>query len=620
MSGLLLRYLAYFGPDKAPAELPLESGLNVICGASETGKSFIAESIDFMLGQAKPVRDIPERAGYDRSRLIIESEGWPPLSLDRSVEGGDFAAYEEEVRSNTPQTEQIHLRYQHSAARQDTLSYQLLERIGLSNKTLRRNASGATRSLSFRDLARLCIVTEEEIQTRQSPLTSGQFVTATGEYAAFKLLLTGTDDSALVEAARDSSRRDLTSGKIEVLNQLIEELQLELDEDGADEAELNEQLERLQASIEDQNAKLKQAQSQHDDLLTARGQIARELQTRRGRLAEIEELVGRFQLLDSHYLTDLNRLEAIHESGSLFVHLEQDPCPLCGAQPGEQHLETECDGNTEAVVEAANAEMEKIVRLRRELEETLATLREEDQSVSDQMPQFQEQYQAIQEQLSEIANPAALEERETYDALISERAEVRALLDKIERLRRLIEQRDSLESGQTDTPGDRGASRTMVPTNVLDDFSQTVEGILEEWHFPNTSRVFFDESKRDFQIGGKERGSTGKGLRAITHAAVTIGLMVYCRERDLPHPGFVVLDSPLLAYWKPEGDEDDLRGTDLKERFYRYLVGLHQNSQVIVIENEHPPEFVIGQAAVTIFTKNPNEGRYGFFPPIDGSL
>ena len=90
---------------------------------------------------------------------------------------------------------------------------------------------------------------------------------------------------------------------------------------------------------------------------------------------------------------------------------------------------------------------------------------------------------------------------------------------------------------------------------------------------------------------GKERGSTGKGLRAITHAAVSVGIMEFCLERELPHPGFLVIDSPLLAYWKPEGEEDDLSGTDLKERFYQYLLGMRPNTQVIVVENEHPPGF-----------------------------
>jgi hypothetical protein len=210
MSGLLLRYLAYFGPDKAPAALALERGLNVICGASETGKSFVAESVDFMLGQEQPVRDIPERAGYDRVRLCIESAGWSALTLDRSVERGDFLAYEELVTAGEPSGEASKLRWKHAAARQDTLSHALLQRTGLTSKVLRSNAQGKTRSLSFRDLARLCVVDEGEIQDRRSPLLSGQWTSATSEYAAFKLLLTGTDDSALVavkEATGVASRK-----------------------------------------------------------------------------------------------------------------------------------------------------------------------------------------------------------------------------------------------------------------------------------------------------------------------------------------------------------------------------------------------------------------------------
>jgi DNA repair ATPase RecN len=34
-------------------------GAYVICGASETGKSFIVEAIDYLMGGSDPLRDIP---------------------------------------------------------------------------------------------------------------------------------------------------------------------------------------------------------------------------------------------------------------------------------------------------------------------------------------------------------------------------------------------------------------------------------------------------------------------------------------------------------------------------------------------------------------------------------
>ena len=513
MSGILLRYLAFFGPDKLPADLSFAPGLNVICGASETGKSFIVETIDFMLGQEKPVRDIPERDGYDRVRLVIESADHPPLTLDRSVEGGNFQVYEEILKNGIPQTSAKILRWKHRAARQDTLSYALLERTGLLSKVLRKNAAGETRSLSFRDMARLCVVTEEEIQGRGSPLLTGQYTTATGEYAVFKLLLTGTDDSALVAAREVAGRSEQDTGKIEILDQMIEELQAELDEEGAEEEELKNQLARLDESIRTQNEALAAVQKVLDSVLERRGAAAREVRNRRARIAEINELVERFGLLDSHYQTDLDRLAAIHESGSLFVHFDQQPCPLCGALPGDQHLDLECEGNTEAVVKAADAEMGKIKRLRSELADTVTSLTREREGLLESLAQFEEKYKVCEHELSEIASPAVSTERTSYNQLVSERAEVRFKLEKIDRLKRLTAQRTELDAEQTDTAGSISITRTLIPKNVLDEFAQTIEGILQEWHFPDANRVFFDEGKRDFQIAGKERGSTGKGLR-----------------------------------------------------------------------------------------------------------
>jgi hypothetical protein len=89
-----------------------------------------------------------------------------------------------------------------------------------------------------------------------------------------------------------------------------------------------------------------------------------------------------------------------------------------------------------------------------------------------------------------------------------------------------------------------------------------------------------------------------------------------CKSKSTPHPGFVILDSPLLAYRAPEGTEDDLRGTDLDERFYDYLAGLPDDRQVIVVENIDPPAAIKAKPQVEMFSGNPHTGRYGFFPLV----
>lgn len=124
---------------------------------------------------------------------------------------------------------------------------------------------------------------------------------------------------------------------------------------------------------------------------------------------------------------------------------------------------------------------------------------------------------------------------------------------------------------------------------MVSPFSELVRMTLESWGFPGADRVYFDLQAKDLVISGKPRVSYGKGLRAITQAAFSISLMEYCAGNESAHPGFVILDSPLLSYKEPEGPEDDLSKTDLNRNFYRFLLQMKKNRQVIIVENTAPP-------------------------------
>jgi len=221
---------------------------------------------------------------------------------------------------------------------------------------------------------------------------------------------------------------------------------------------------------------------------------------------------------------------------------------------------------------------------------------------------------SIQKEIDSSVSPSLQKIQTSYSELVEKRAETRRALKLLHRIHEYKKQKDdTLESAKSITT-DSQETVTELSKNVLDRFAKVVEEILESWHFPDAERVFFDESTSDLIISGKLRTSHGKGLRAITHAAFTIALIEYCRRNDKAHPGFIVLDSPLLAYKEPEGIEDDLRGTDLKDKFYEYIVNLAHNLQIIIAENEHPSESTKTQINFIDFTGNPDKGRKGFFP------
>ena len=606
MSGdyLQLRRVNFRGPT-ADVSLYFKAGVNVICGASDTGKSFLAEAIDFMLGGSE-LRDIPERAKYAEIWLDLSTGEGNTWRLKRSASGGNFKLIDLE---DPEYTERV-LKQSHAHDKTDNISGFLLEKVGLLGKRILKSAAkSTTQSLSFRNLARLAIIQEGEIQDRGSPFWSGQFTTKTSDLAAVKLLLTGIDDSSVVTAP--DSGQDNTR-QIALIQELLADISIEIEDAGEDRDELVAQSERLEESIEISREDLNSAQRELNVLIENRRTLVEERQIARARIDEISELLARFDLLGRHYDVDMQRLDAIRESGSMFAHLEPVSCPVCGADPKSQHLELTCEGDVDAIVTAASAEIEKIKQLRHELDETVADLKEEQTEVGKELAAVDAAFQDVNRDIQQTVGPEVSGVRTSFAALVEERARVEKSLSQFGRREKLEERLRSLIDEGGDSP-DKGAVQTGLPESVAHSFSQKISTILKQWNFPGDCMVHYDKQASDFVIDGKPRGSRGKGLRAITHAAVSIALLEFCQENGLSHPGFVVLDSPLLAYFKPEGDDDlQLKGTDLKERFYKYLINHHgAGSQVIIVENQHPPENMLGRLSMTVFTGNPADGRFG---------
>jgi len=427
-------------------------------------------------------------------------------------------------------------------------------------------------------------------------------------------MLTGADDSAIVPADARKQSESNDQAKAELLEQWIADVEDEITEHGFGREELEEQLEKLEKSLSSSREQLQLAQSQLNEMTTQRREIVKTREAIKDRIDDISNMLGRFGLLKAQYVTDLHRLMAIEESGSLFVHHERVPCPLCGASPEAQHSSEECDGDVESIVIAAAAEMEKIKRLASDLDSTINALHNESARLSEDLVRIEGQFSGVDDEIKSAIAPELSDAQYSYTEFVDKRSKVVSLLSIFTRLDKLLVQRNELFGDEQESEGGDQRVTTKLSPQVLHDFSKTVERILEAWDFPDTGSVHFDETSMDFVINGKLRGNRGKGLRAITHAAVTLGLLEFCRERFLPHPGFVVLDSPLLAYYKPEGEGDSLQGSALKQKFYKYLIEEHSDSQVIIVENEHPPEAFEGQLGLTVFTKNPQHGRFGLFP------
>ena len=563
---LQIRHLSFLGPSRPPASVRFEPSFNVVYGASDTGKSFILDSIDFMLGGKGPLRDFPEREGYDRVLLGMQSTFGELFTLQRSAAGGGFLMVGGLHEADFPHEGTTELREQHDERKDDNLSRFLLKKIGLSDKRIWRNKLNETNSLSFRNLARLAIVDEEEIIQKRSPLSDGNLVADTPNTATFKLLLTGVDDSALV-AARSSPQEHSRAGQIELLGQLIADNQAKIRNLSGPPKQLEEQDQRLEETIRSRFQLLSAQESEFKDVFIHRREARRRLEEANERLAEVSVLLDRFDLLGKHYRSDVERLEGIREGGTLFSALSEGVCPLCGAEPEHQHRSADCEGNADRVVKAAEAELAKITLLQEDLAKTVHQLANGSAQPAATLARKLEldEFQLHTKIREELA-PNLRATRTSYSELADKR-EVREALGLYQTLMDLEDRRTALELEEAEASGgntpDAGlpapASIIFLPsssTSSRPGISQRPSGFIS--------------IKRPKTCGHQRQklNLVRQRARAITQSAFTIGLLQYCKDQATPHPGFVLLDSPLLSYKEPDGDDDDLRHTDLKVRFY----------------------------------------------------
>ncbi len=610
IKGFQIRKLTLVGRGVPNAEVQFLEGLNVVSGPSDTGKTFIVQCIDYMLGGKDVPEPIPEAAQYESVRLTLSTSNVDEeVVLERSIRGGDFKLI-------APNQADKKLSSKHSAGDKDSVSHYLLSLSGLTEKKVRKNKQGATREVSFRDLARLILVDEESIISKTSPILTGQYTTGTAESAVFRLLLTGVDDGSLISSEDPKVAKGRQAGKVEVLDLLLNQTkgriaELQLSGDVPSWQEQLSQIETLYLAAQKELEVEQQSAAQLESKRRTEMAGLRQLESRTGVLRELQR---RFALLDQQYLSDLRRLESIAEAGARLGQMNEERCPVCGATAEHQeHEHQKEDAAPQDVAQSCLAEAAKIKILISDLHLTRAENDREINRLEDMILQAKDRVRTVGTQLSEMLKPrveialARLRESQANRDTYKRALELQGRVNELEGL--------LVELGQTNSGKGTDLESARVRSDEAEAFSQEVEALLRSWHFPGLDRVTFSEGDQDIVISGRTRASHGKGVRAIAHAAFNLALLSSCLKREMPHPGFVLIDSPLVVYREPDTDEGGFTH-DVKDAFYRSISEEFQASQVIIFENEDPPIELGADANIIRFT-GASHRRQGFIPKND---
>ncbi|MCT3664247.1 AAA family ATPase [Elizabethkingia anophelis] len=609
-----IKSLSLTGRGKSDATIEFKKGLNVISGASNTGKTFIFQCLNYMLGaQTPPKKDIREAKGYDMANLIIIDNNNIEYTIKRSiienkppffikVEDGKFEKYIAKL-DNDPKN----------------ISTFLLSLCGLNRDIkLKKNKLNSVNRLSFRDIAGLTLVNEKDVISEKSPIfSSGNYTEMTKEISLFKFFISDKDDSNLQEIEDPKIRTSKINGQIDFLDELIREKEKELIKYGGKDSKDPDQ--ELEKEYESLNLEYKTTIEEIDNTRNERSIHYQEYERIDSTIIFNNELLQRFELLQKHYESDINRLEFISEGTFLINQLNDISCPICGGEITEEHHKhlTDIQLENKYFEQSIDAELNKLKLKKEDLKETIEKICKENNKLNNKKDLIQDALKKYDKALQVSLVPVSLSLKQRLYAISALKIkfhsnkmiqkELTDLYEKYQKLILLKNQKENLSVVTFDLSKD------------LKGFCDVIKQVLKSWNFPDIKSVTFDNDPKIFDIiiNGSNRGDNGKGYRAITFTAFLYSLLLYNLSHYDTHSGVFIIDSPLTTF--KEGEEEDSSKTlinGIEYSFFDSLINSSTDHQVIIFENKEPDEKLKAKMNYIHFSGKSDFGRYGFFEPI----
>ncbi|PES46092.1 hypothetical protein [Bacillus thuringiensis] len=605
--GFYLSKLSLRGENKRHAEITFNKGLNLISGASDTGKTFVFQCIDFVFGGREAPKKIKESKGYDVVLLELHTYSGEILTLRRNLTDKKMYKYYCEL-ANIDTVAPIEIKNQHDKENQENISSILLDLCKAPYKNIIKNKKGHTVSFSFRDFAHITMMSEKRIIGSCSPIYAEESrYTKTKSESAFRTIMTGKDDTLFEENKQTDIKKVGAKAKLEIIDNMmletrisIEELTREIGDKEFKGGQFEQEINFLKSQEAAKTLVLNNLQQERNNYWMV-------LQEAKSEKMLLSEAIQRFNLLKKNYESDLDRLDFIEEAIFYTEQLVDVKCPVCD---GPFNFE-ETD-----VKSAVLAELRKTRLQLNDLIFTIMETEEKEEKKELEIIELNVKIREVERVIQEQLQPILFEFQNRINSVIDLRDKYQKIKFNKERLNELIRTQEELKQlinkKQVKLEFDNSVNQ-----NSLHLFSQIVQGILTDWHLEKEIEVKFDEEKNDIIINGKIKEGFGKGYAAILNSAFVIGVLEYTIKLGLPHPRIVIIDSPLTTYKEKDTKEDEDQQTvqeEVKDAFFKYLSTYKGKVQFIILDNIEPKKEIQERINYCRFTGNETINRYGFIP------
>lgn len=592
-------------PTRRDSSLTFEEGLNVICGPSNTGKSWVLQCIDYIFGMRAKDFALNEGSGYTEVRMKVTTPRGT-VTLARPIGPGNNDI---EVTSSDPKISSGTYKRSGNAKNTALLNQVWLLLAGFDTpETLKiiKNKNFDLQALTWRTMWHTLYADEDRIPLKTPILLSQQKTAETAGKSALAAFITDKDYAAYAQAESIESKKLRNNAIIEYLEPQPQQLetrinQLEADLGSSDPDQIELRISALNAEVEKVRGHLQDA--------TTRGQqVITRLQQTREQLAESNSLASRYQELVSSYQARIARLDFVHEGHELVEALpEPHECPVCSQQ---------LPASTTAPIHAPDPKERQTLEAR--LQGLLQTLA---QMEVDRRPLIEEE-----KQLASESARITIDIRQNLEPQLQSLTDLLAENNAIVAMRTELEQsKQRKEEIESEILERKARTFSKGNFNAIDEFpdvfwkqmSTGLQDTLGACAFPGLKTAVFSREIFDAVVNGKTKANEGQGYRSFVNTAVMLALRDFLASENSAHnPGLLLIDTPLLGLDDPQLDPEiqEMRET-IPLALYKYLTNRQEAGQMIIVDNtKFMPDIeqFKSEANFILFTKRTDEGRYGF--------
>lgn len=578
------------GSGKADSIIELKNGVNIIYGPSNTGKTYIVKCIDYMFGsQGEP---IDTSTGYQYIKIIVKTQHGTinmsrkigenkieVVSTDNAIASGKYSA--KANRNNHDKT----------------INSVWLSLIGINDLHLViSNENFKKQILSWRTFSHMFVLTETKIISEYSAILSGRDTSNTAVIASLIFLLTGEDfaemetkDSKEIKEVKKHAVKTYINKELFRLSERNQELIAQIQKTSS--VDINQEIEEIITQITSNERQLNESIGENQKILA-------QLHEKNESLSECNVLLNRYNELTTQYASDLKRLSFIVDGEANFGDSFSSQCPFC-------------DGKVVAsknhnYIDAAKSEYRKTKLQAKDLEKASKELSVEKNSLEQEIEALLAKKKSTEELVEKELKPqlSTLKEKlSIYKVAIEQQKE-------IDILKRLSEQKaaDIIENESDEGNELKFKVKEHLSYSFIEELNDGIKLLLENCKYDNLLSVIFNKADMDIVINGKKKSSNGKGYNAYFNSIVAIVLSSYMKSKAKYSSNFLVLDSPILSL-KEEGTKKP--SESMRNALFENIVDNQNGIQTIIVENEIP-DIDYKNTNIIHFTKNKNNGRYGF--------